>query len=236
MNKYGKISFVENLFKDQFSYFSLYFNYLKSINHKGNKILHLGCGWDKRDIRIRLSNVDLVSIDIDFKAIDRNLNTLKVCGDAHSFPFLEETFDYIICEDFIEHVEFPQRLFSQLSIVLKKKGEFIFTTPGGLSYIAIISRLTPISFHKRYNRIRGVESVDVYPTFYRLNSRRKITRLSGQYGFEIKKIIFVTGYPSYFGYSKILTVLFGFIHYFLSKIKFINNIFGINIFCVIKLR
>ncbi len=122
MNKYGKISFVENLFKDQFSYFSLYFNYLKSINHKGNKILHLGCGWDKRDIRIRLSNVDLVSIDIDFKAIDRNLNTLKVCGDAHSFPFLEETFDYIICEDFIEHVEFPQRLFSQLSIVLKKRG------------------------------------------------------------------------------------------------------------------
>ncbi len=231
-----KIGFIKNLFKGQKSFFSYYFEYLEKIDLKGKKILHLGSGWDKRNIRSRIKNADLISLDIDYPAIKRNINTYKVCGDAHSFPFKKESVDYIICEDFLEHVKDPAQLLKQIFFSLKRGGGFIFVTPGGWSYIAIVARLTPLGFHKWYNRIRGVDESDVFKTYYRFNSIYRIKRESVKSGLFPEKIVLITGYPSYFDFSKILTVIFGFIHYFISKIVFLNRLIGINIFCVLKKR
>jgi len=234
MKKNKKVSFIKNLFKGQKSFFSYYYEYLEKIDLKGKKILHLGSGWDKRNIRNRIKNADLISLDIDYPAIKRNINKYKVCGDAHSFPFKRESLDYIICEDFLEHVKNPAKLLEQINFVLKNDGEFIFVTPGGWSYIAIVSRLTPLRFHKWYNRIRGVDDSDVFQTFYRFNSVYRIKRKSVKSGLFPEKIVLITGYPSYFSFSKILTVIFGFIHYFIAKIGFLNRLIGINIFCILK--
>ena len=231
-----KILFISKLFKDRASYFGYYFEYLQKIDVENKKILHLGCGWDKRNIKDRIKNARIYSLDIDFKALKKNVNSFKVCGDAHCSPFKNESFDSIICEDFIEHVEFPDLLLSQISLLLKEKGEFIFTTPGGWSYVSIVSKLTPLRFHRWYNKIRGVDLNDIYPAFYRFNSKYRIKKESGKYGFSVEKIEIITGYPSYFNFSKTLTLIFGLFHYFISKIKFLNNIFGINIFCVLKKR
>ena len=234
MDKNKRIGFIDAFFKNQDSYFDCYFNYLKKIDLKGNKILHLGSGWDKRNVKELFLNAEIFSLDIDYIALNRNKNSLKVCGDAHSTPFLSGVFDHVICEEFIEHVEFPDRLLPELLRILKNGGEFIFTTPGGWSYISVISKLTPLGFHKWYNRIRGVDINDVYPAFYRFNSGFTIKRRSIKNGFEVKEIKYITGYPSYFNFSKILTTIFGIFHFIVSKINFLNNLIGVNIFCVIN--
>lgn len=234
MKKDRKVNFINNLFKGQRSYFDLYFEYLKKIDTKSTKILHLGCGWDKRNIKDKIKFSKLYSMDIDSEAVRKNRNDFKVCGDGHYLPFLQGSFDYVICEDFIEHIEFPEELLKELRFNLKKNGEFIFVTPGGWSYIAIISKLTPLGFHKWYNSLRGVDANDIYPAYYRFNSKFKIKRESLKYGFDIKSIVFITGYPSYFNFSKVLTIIFGYCHYLMSKVNLLNNIFGINIFCVLN--
>lgn len=234
MGKNKKVNFISNLLKDQRPYFDIYFEYLEKIDNKSTRILHLGCGWDKRNIKDKIKFAGLYSMDIDSGAVIKNRNCLKVCGDGHHLPFKDESFDYIICEDFIEHIEFPEKLLKELHFVLKKNGEFVFVTPGGWSYIAIVSKLTPLGFHKWYNRKRGVDVNDIYPTFYRFNSKFKIKRKSLKHGFDINIILFITGYPSYFNFSKVLTIIFGYYHYLISKVKLLNNIFGINIFCVLK--
>jgi len=234
MKNSKRVKFVENLFGENRSYFKVYFKYLKTIDQKGKRILHLGSGWDKRNIGEKFKHAKLVSLDMDFNALRRNRNSVLVCGNAHTLPFLNEAFDYIICEDFVEHLEFPKLLLSELGSVLKKNGEFIFTTPGGWSYIAIVSKMTPLKLHKWYNRFRNVDTNDIYPAFYRFNSGWRIKKVSRKFGFSIKRLDFVTGYPSYFNFSKILSVIFGIFHYFISRIEFLNRTIGINIFCVLK--
>lgn len=234
MRNNKKVNFIDNLLKGQKSYFDIYFEYLKKADNKGAKILHLGCGWDKRNIRDRIKFANLYSMDIDFGVVSKNRNSFKVCGDAHKIPLKKNSFDFVICEDLIEHIEFPEELLKELHYILKKNGEFVFVTPGGWSYIAIVSKLTPLGFHEWYNRKRGVDVNDIYPAFYRFNSKFKIKRESFKHGFNVKKIVFITGYPSYFNFSRTLTVLFGYCHYFVSKVSFLNNIFGINIFCVLN--
>lgn len=233
MKKNKSVKFIQDLFKTHRSHFDLYFDYLKQIDKDGVKILHLGCGWDKRKIESRINKGSLYSLDKDLSSIRKNINLLKVCGDAACIPFKKRSFDYIICEDFIEHDSDPAKLLNEAGYILKDHGEFIFVTPNGFSYISIISRLTPLGFHKWFNKIRSVDEGDIYPAYYRFNSRRKIEKVLTGSEFKIEKIEFITGYPSYFNFSRILTVIFGYCHYFISKVKFLNNTIGINIFCVL---
>ena len=51
MDKNKKVEFIQNKFKSHKSHFDIYFDYLKSIDKDGVRILHLGCGWDKRKNR-----------------------------------------------------------------------------------------------------------------------------------------------------------------------------------------
>lgn len=216
------------------SYFEYYFNYMKEIDVRGKNILHLGSGWDKRSLNSLIKKARIFSIDIDFKAIQKNGGKFRVNGNGEIMPFLKNAFDYVISEDFLEHVRSPERLLDELNRVLTKRGEIVFTTPGGWSYIAIISRITPLGFHKWINKLRGVDTDDIYPTYYRFNSIFSIKSKGKRFGFSVKMFKMITGEPSYFSFSKILRSLFLVYHKFLAKIDILNKFFGINIFCVLK--
>ena len=234
MKKNKNVHFIQGLFKENRSHFDLYFEYLKQIDKDGAKILHLGSGWDKRKIMDRIIKASLYSLDMDMSAIRKNTNLLKICGDAACIPFKKCSFDYIVCEDFVEHIGDPFALLEEIKYILKDNGKFIFVTPNGYSYISVISRLTPLGFHKWFNKIRGVDESDIYPSYYRFNTKRKIEKVLAESKFEMEEIEFVTGYPSYFNFSRILTIIFGYCHYLISQVKIFNNTIGINIFCVLK--
>ncbi len=222
------------LFKNQKGYFDYYFNYLKKIDKKKNKILHIGSGWDKRKINEKIKNAKIFSLDIDFEATKKNNNILKINANAEKMPFKARTFDFIICEELMEHVKYPDKLLNEVFYILKEKGEFIVVTPNGWSYIAILSKLTPLWFHKYYNKLRGIEITDVYKTYYKFNSIYRIKKYSEKFNYTLKELKIVTGTASYFSFIKPIYYFVSFLHFILSKVGFLNRLFGINFFLCLK--
>jgi ubiquinone/menaquinone biosynthesis C-methylase UbiE len=120
-----------------------------------------------------------------------------VVGYGESMPFNNEQFDVIICNNVLEHLVDPVSFFREVNRVLKPEGVFITKTPNKHHYMPLIARLTPISFHKWYNRLRGREERDTFPTVYKANSLRSQTLMAQAAGFGAPHVLFYEGRPEY---------------------------------------
>ena len=141
----------------------------------------------------------IVGVDIDDAVHDNpNIDEAKLI-DLHDLkiPYDDNTFDLIFSDNVFEHVEFPENVLREIYRVLKPSGIFIAKTPNKYHYMPIIARLTPLSFHKYYNQLRGRDSVDTFPTFYRCNSRRDVRKYASKVGFEKVTLEFWEGRPEY---------------------------------------
>ena len=92
--------------------------------------------------------------------------------------------------------------------VLKPGGRFLVKTPNKRHYVPLIARLTPLRFHRFFNRLRGREVEDTFPTRYRANSARDFERLAESAGLQLKDVSLIEGRPEYLRISA-LTYLFG---------------------------
>ena len=68
--------------------------------------------------------------------------------------------------------------------LLRPGGTFIFLPPTKWHYVALGARLTPHRFHNWYNRLRGRDDEDTFPTVYRLNSVSAVRGSFRRAGFE----------------------------------------------------
>lgn len=102
------------------------------------KILDAGCGIGLLSFEMMKKGVDITGIDISkdkIVAANRILNSLDTKnirfleGDITSLDFKDESFDRIICSDVLEHVKNDIGALKELSRVLKKEGEAVFTFP-----------------------------------------------------------------------------------------------------------
>ena len=123
-------------------------------------------------------------------------------------PFDDNYFDIIFCNNVFEHIEFPDKVLSEIFRVLKKEGCFLFKTPNKFHYMPLIASITPLWFHKIYNSIRGREMEDTFPTHYKLNSKKDIKNELNKYGFKNTTIKLKEGRPEYLRISS-FTYLFG---------------------------
>ena len=154
-------------------------------------------------------------------------------GLADEMPFLEnETFDVVVSDNVLEHVDNPDAFFSEVSRVLKKEGIFIAKTPNVYHYMPTIARITPTSFHKFINKIRGRDSEDTFPTRYKANTRQAQTSYGNKYGMEVVEMKFIEGRPEYMR-TIFITYPFGILY---EKIVngFNLNRFKVVIFTVMK--
>ena len=136
-------------------------------------------------------------IDLDPRVLDNPyLDDAQVTG-GESIPYDDDTFDVVISDNVLEHLEEPQKVFAEIARVLKVGGVFLFKTPNRFHYMPLIARLTPHRFHRFVNRLRGREEVDTFPTRYRANSRGQLRRLAAASGFDIDKLNLIEGRPEY---------------------------------------
>ena len=63
-----------------------------------------------------------VSVDIDPK------RKPDIVGDIHDLPFEDESFDFVLCTEVLEHVEDPQKAITELYRVLRPGGRCVLTT------------------------------------------------------------------------------------------------------------
>src|SRR5574341_1959753 len=102
------------------------------------------------------------------------------------WPLEDESVDVCVCDSVLEHLEDPESFFSESRRSVRPGGYLCIRTPNARSYIGLLSRLVPNRLHasalKRARHCKKEE--DIFPTFYRCNTRRKIISMLDKYGFD----------------------------------------------------
>lgn len=90
------------------------------------RLLDVGCGSKPYQA---LFNVDAyVGLDVDTAAA-RNLNRADDYYDGKVFPYPDQSFDCVLCNQVLEHVFNPDQFLQEINRILKPKGLLLLTVP-----------------------------------------------------------------------------------------------------------
>jgi ubiquinone/menaquinone biosynthesis C-methylase UbiE len=163
-----------------------------------NKIwLDLGCGkkllaaWRYNEEKKLVQKAKLlVGIDYDFSSL-KNHKTIKymIRGDILNLPFADCSFGLVTSNMVFEHIREPKILLGQIYRILKPRGTLLMHTPNLLGYGTILARIVPSIFKgKLVYFLQNRKESDVFRTYYRINSKRKIKQIALETGFLVEKI------------------------------------------------
>jgi len=106
-----------------------------------------------------------------------------------SLPFGDSSVDLIVSNMVVEHLEQPEKVLGEYLRVLKPGGKVIFRTTNKLYPTLFLGHIFSKKTKDRIiNRVFGVESHDIFPTHYKVNTYRKILKTLPQYGFKIERL------------------------------------------------
>ncbi len=189
-----------------------FFEFIRSNISDQAEVLELGCG-PSNDISQFLAanfgSLDGLDIDADCRHNDALRNAYVY--DGGPWPVEDASYDAVVANYVLEHVEKPDDLLAELWRALRPGGVFLFRVPNKYHYVSLISRLTPQWFHELFaNRLRNLpaESHDPYPTFYRMNSAGMLQKLFAGHGFERIEMRSIEKEPSYGMSSRFLFFTF----------------------------
>lgn len=98
------------------------------------KILDLGCGDGNYSRRLKDLGFEVVSGDIDIARFKyKNEIEFKHCDITKEMPFADNTFDYVLLMEVVEHLRNPYTVISEINRIIKKGGSLIISTPNILS-------------------------------------------------------------------------------------------------------
>ena len=163
-----------------------------------SEVLDVGAGAGiVSQMNFRGDAAHVCGIDLDPRVLTNPLLDEGRVGDVTAIPYDHDRFDVVFSDNVLEHLAHPLEGFREVARVLKSGGVFLFKTPNKWHYMPAIARLTPHPFHQFVNRLRGRAAVDTFPTRYRANSRRDITRLAAGSGLHVESLELVEGRPEY---------------------------------------
>lgn len=178
------------------------YDWLLSEVDMGALVLNVGAGPTppEPDRRLRGRVGRLVGIDPDPVVLtNEDLDEAHVITNG-LFPVGSQLFDAVYADWTLEHVDRPRLFLEEVGRVLKPGGSFWFRTSNVFHYASLAAAVTPQWFHILVaNRARGLPASahEPWPTRYRMNRRRTLTRLIAEAGFLPPEIRMVEGEPSY---------------------------------------
>ncbi|MEI7604068.1 MAG: class I SAM-dependent methyltransferase [bacterium] len=158
LNDYYKNKFVENKnIRTEYGNSDLSFDFFINQNvPKNSKILEVGC--NTGTLTNRLFNEgykNIIAIDVNSESIKYgrekypDIASLISSYDGEKLDFSDESFDFVISFDVIEHIPDVHKHFLEVNRVLRKDGKYIFQTPN--KYINTIWMLVNNkTFHNLY--------------------------------------------------------------------------------------
>lgn len=186
---------------------AVFYSWVRDYVRRDMVMLNLGAGPEVgRSLRsFRGEAARVVGADIDPAVLNNpGLDEAHVCSVL--LPFTDRSFEVVISDYVLEHIEKPAVFMAEVHRVLKDGGSFFFRTPNQFHYVSIAARLTPHSIHRYMaNRLRMLnkDAHEPYPTYFRLNTGSAIRSFAYRAGFSQLELRFVETEPSYLKFSRI---------------------------------
>lgn len=181
---------------------------IESVLRPELPLLDAGCGRRMEFARL-LAPRTRGSIAFDYgrerTSLSNGERVLPVCGDLAHLALRDASVGTIISRSVLEHLERPDLVFREFARVLAPGGAIVTMAPNLYDYASIASRLTPHSFHEwLVPKVTGSAEEDVFPTFYRANTRAKLRALAADSGLKVERIETFCQYPVYLMFSPVL--------------------------------
>ncbi len=124
-------------------------------------------------------------------------------------PCADNSIDVISSNTLMEHLADPASALIEIKRCLKPGGVLIIRTPNAHHILNLLFRLVPEVLKKwLILNVLGVPSEDVFPTFYRANRWKDISRLCRDAGFDNFKITAVEDVHTAFAFFFLLSLLY----------------------------
>jgi len=128
--------------------------------------------------RLRGKVAKVTACDVD-EAVLKNpgADEAVVIRPDESLPFEDGAFDLIVADFVFEHIGDPALVSTEMRRILKPGGWICARTPNRYCLVSLLTRLIHSSRHSRVLRWVQPErkSIDVFPTVFKLNSKRDIS-------------------------------------------------------------
>jgi SAM-dependent methyltransferase len=164
-------------------------------------VLDAGCG-SGRVFQHRLAGRvrRVVGVDVtDEPRANPNIDG-AVTGDLRALPLRDASFDLIVMSHVAEHLSEAEAAFRELARVLRPGGRLLLLTPNRWHYVPLAARLLPHRLHVGFNRWRGVDARDVFPTRYRANTAGRLRELAGGAGLTVERLERFETEPEYLAF------------------------------------
>jgi SAM-dependent methyltransferase len=120
--------------------------YVSSLPHAGNRVLHIGCGGEcNQAIPIEYKKAGFVNFGVD--AVRSYVKEFSAYGEAHlanasALPYADGLFDVVNFTDILEHLFDPLKGLQEAARVLKTHGFLVLETPNRV----YLNRKNPVSW------------------------------------------------------------------------------------------
>ena len=107
----------------------------------GKSLLDAGSGTGWFSLRAVERGAIVTSLDVGpqiLEQVSKKCDTTRVVGDICDMKFEDNSFDFVVSSEVIEHTLDPRRAVSELARVLRPGGIFALTTPNKIWHFAIV--------------------------------------------------------------------------------------------------
>jgi SAM-dependent methyltransferase len=147
---------------------------------RGGMLVYTEAPYRTRYQTLRGKAARVIGVDID-PAVNSNLlvDEAIVIEPGGTIPLADQSVHLVVSLSTFEHIADPAAVEREFRRIVKPGGWVCAHTPNKYGYVAVGARLIPNALHKRVlRRIQPQRpSIDVFPTLYRLNTRRAVRRV-----------------------------------------------------------
>lgn len=172
------------------------------------RVLDLGCGrggvvelfW--RDVKLA------AGLDPDVPSLDehRSAGMPVIRGVGERLPFVDESFDLVVCLWVLEHLREPLTTLREVRRVLRPGGHFVFVTPNLRNPLMLMNRIgkaLPGLQRRAVPRVYGRDEADTFPVQYRINTVDAIRQQARAAGLAVYDLRVVAD-PTYLALNSFL--------------------------------
>ncbi len=177
--------------------YGLLFRLLSEETDENSILVDLGCGGEGICLFLEPKVKSIIGVDIELDCIPYSM---KLQADLDKgIPLEDNSADLVLCKFVIEHLKYPMITLSEVARILKPGRPLLLCTsniryyPYFLNYL--LSKVLPDSLRRRLvSVVSGREGEDIYTTYYKCNTPKKLERMVKEAGLEIELLQTFTDY------------------------------------------